>query len=43
LQNLPYTTRWADIRSSATLTVTGQPRSIAGEERAFLSVATVAS
>ena len=31
----------SDIRSSATSTVTGQTRSIRGEERAFLSVATV--
>jgi beta-glucosidase len=32
-----------DIRSSATFTVTGQTRSIRGEDRAFLSVATVGS
>ena len=32
-----------DIRSSATLTVTGQTRSIRGAERGFLSVATVHS
>ena len=32
-----------DIRSSATLTVTGEMRTLRGEDRAFLSVATVAS
>jgi beta-xylosidase len=32
-----------DIRSSATFTVTGQTRSIRGEDRAFFSVATVGS
>jgi beta-xylosidase len=32
-----------DIRSSATFTVTGQTRAIRGEDRAFLSVATVGS
>jgi beta-xylosidase len=31
----------SDIRSSAKLTVTGKTRTIKGEERAFLSVATV--
>jgi beta-glucosidase len=31
----------SDIRSSATLTVTGKTRSIRSEDRAFLSVATV--
>jgi beta-xylosidase len=30
-----------DLRSSVTFTVTGQPRAIRGEDRAFLSVATV--
>lgn len=30
-----------DIRSSATLNVTGKTRVIKGEDRAFLSVATV--
>jgi beta-xylosidase len=33
----------SDIRSSATFTVTGQMRSIRGEDRAFFSVATVGS
>lgn len=33
----------SDIRSSATLTVTGKTRSIAAKDRAFLSVATVGS
>jgi beta-xylosidase len=33
----------SDIRSSATFTVTGQTRTISGEERAFLSVATAGS
>lgn len=33
----------SDIRSRAKLTVTGQARSIQGEHRAFLSVATVGS
>jgi beta-xylosidase len=33
----------SDIRSSATFTVTGQTRAIRGEDRAFLSVATVGS
>lgn len=33
----------SDIRSSATFTVTGRTRSIRGEDRAFLSVATVTS
>jgi beta-glucosidase len=33
----------SDIRSSAKFTVTGQTRVISGEERAFLSVATVGS
>jgi beta-glucosidase len=33
----------SDIRSSATFTVTGQTRAISGEERAFLSAATVGS
>ena len=33
----------SDIRSSTTFTVTGQTRTISGEERAFLSVATVGS
>jgi beta-xylosidase len=33
----------SDIRSSATLTVTGGTRSIAAKDRAFLSVATVGS
>ena len=33
----------SDIRSSAKLTVTGKTRAIKGEERAFLSVATVGS
>jgi beta-glucosidase len=32
-----------DIRSTATFTVTGDTRVFAGEERAFLSVATVGS
>jgi beta-xylosidase len=32
-----------DIRSSATFTVTGKTRSIRGDERAFLSIATVGS
>ena len=32
-----------DIRSSATFTVTGDARVIGGEERAFLSEATVGS
>ena len=32
-----------DLRASTTLTVTGQPRTIGGEERAFLSVVTVGS
>ena len=32
-----------DIRSSATVTVTGQTRTIDGEDRAFLSAATVGS
>jgi beta-glucosidase len=32
-----------DLRSTATLTVTGQARTFAGEDRAFLSVATVGS
>jgi hypothetical protein len=31
----------SDIRSSAKFTVTGQTRAIRGEDRAFLSVATV--
>jgi len=31
----------SDIRSSVKLTVTGKTRSIRGEDRAFLSVATV--
>jgi Fibronectin type III-like domain len=31
----------SDLRSSATFTVTGQTRTINGENRAFLSVATV--
>jgi hypothetical protein len=31
----------SDIRSSAKLTVTGKARSVRGEDRAFLSVATV--
>jgi beta-xylosidase len=31
----------SDLRSSATFTVTGQTRTISGEDRAFLSVATV--
>jgi beta-xylosidase len=31
----------SDIRSSAKFTVTGQRRAIRGEDRAFLSVATV--
>jgi beta-xylosidase len=33
----------SDLRSSATVTVTGQPRVISGEDRAFLSAATVGS
>jgi beta-xylosidase len=33
----------ADIRSSGKFTVTGKTRSIKGEERAFLSAATVGS
>jgi beta-glucosidase len=33
----------SDIRSSAKVTVTGKTRSIRGEERAFLSIATVGS
>lgn len=33
----------SDIRSSATLTVTGKARTIRGEDHAFLSVATVAA
>jgi beta-xylosidase len=33
----------SDLRSSAAFTVTGQTRSIRGEDRAFLSVATVGS
>jgi hypothetical protein len=33
----------SDLRSSATFTVTGQTRAISGEERAFLSAATVGS
>jgi beta-xylosidase len=33
----------SDIRSSATFTVTGQTRRIAGEERAFLSETTMSS
>ncbi len=33
----------SNIRSSATLTVTGKTRSIRGEKRVFLSVATVGS
>jgi hypothetical protein len=32
-----------DIRSSATFTVTGDTRAIGGEDRAFLSAATVGS
>lgn len=33
----------SDIRSTAKLTVTGKTRTIKGEERAFLSAATVGS
>jgi beta-glucosidase len=33
----------SDIRSSATFTVTGAARTIKGEDRAFLSVATMGS
>ena len=33
----------SDIRSSAKFTVTGKTRTISGEDRAFLSVATVGS
>jgi hypothetical protein len=33
----------SNIRSSATFAVTGQTRAISGEDRAFLSVATVGS
>jgi beta-xylosidase len=33
----------SDIRSTATFTVTGKTRTIRGEDRAFLSVATVGS
>jgi hypothetical protein len=32
----------SDVRSSAKFTVTGKTRAIKGEDRAFLSVATVA-
>ena len=32
-----------DLRASATFTVTGQTRTIKGEDRAFLSAATVGS
>lgn len=32
-----------DLRSSATFAITGQPRVINTEERAFLSIATVGS
>jgi hypothetical protein len=32
-----------DLRSSATVTVTGQTRLVSGEDRAFLSAATVGS
>jgi hypothetical protein len=31
----------SDIRSSATFTVTGKMRTVSGEDRAFLSVATL--
>jgi hypothetical protein len=33
----------SDLRSTATFTVTGQTRSIKGEEHAFLSTVTVGS
>jgi hypothetical protein len=33
----------SDIKSTATVTVTGKPRVIRGEERAFLSTTTVSS